>query len=249
MALGHNWSSFMGLLQRIRYRDGKIGVVTRNHYTEVDWNASNRWLMHDLTKELAGDTAVTFKQKIDRSRFFKKRYGLEIDIAKEDHTDAYLPFEEIERAKAKLKDGDFVNIVRGVINKNAPPNAVFGGSAWVGHVGMIVHGADGKVHLIHSAKPAVREELLDDYIAKEKKKNRRTRMQPANSRLLGFKFLRLKEKPLENLRKIDGKEAPQADPTQRSAAEILVRFISSLQKQEVFAPTSSFVRKFSYGHI
>ncbi|HEX4412246.1 MAG TPA: N-acetylmuramoyl-L-alanine amidase-like domain-containing protein, partial [Lacipirellulaceae bacterium] len=33
MALSHNWPSFMMMLQRIRYRNGHIGVATRNHYT------------------------------------------------------------------------------------------------------------------------------------------------------------------------------------------------------------------------
>ena len=31
MALSHNWPSFMRMLQRIRYRDGHLGVATRNH--------------------------------------------------------------------------------------------------------------------------------------------------------------------------------------------------------------------------
>src|SRR3990172_3362680 len=38
MALSGGWPAFMKMLQRIRYRDGQIGVATRNHYTEADWN-------------------------------------------------------------------------------------------------------------------------------------------------------------------------------------------------------------------
>ena len=52
MALSHNWPSFMKMLQRIRYRDGHLGVTTRNHYTEADWNISNRWLVEDITAKL-----------------------------------------------------------------------------------------------------------------------------------------------------------------------------------------------------
>jgi len=33
MALSHDWPSFFTMLQRIRYADGQIGVLTRNHYT------------------------------------------------------------------------------------------------------------------------------------------------------------------------------------------------------------------------
>jgi hypothetical protein len=37
MALSRSWEKFFWMLQRIRYRDGAIGVSTRNHYTEMDW--------------------------------------------------------------------------------------------------------------------------------------------------------------------------------------------------------------------
>src|SRR5437868_6898120 len=80
MALSHNWPSFMRLLQRIRYRDGQLGVATRNHYTEADWNVSNRWLVEDITKRLAGDTAVKFHEAINRTKFFKDRYKLDIKV-------------------------------------------------------------------------------------------------------------------------------------------------------------------------
>jgi hypothetical protein len=34
--------------------NGQIGVATRNHFTETDWNPSNRWLVRDITAEVAG---------------------------------------------------------------------------------------------------------------------------------------------------------------------------------------------------
>ena len=90
MALGHDWPSFMRLLQRIRYRDGQIGVATRNHYTEADWNPSNRWLVEDITAKVGGEHVVEFRQRIDRSKFLKKRYKLQVDIPVEQHKDVFL---------------------------------------------------------------------------------------------------------------------------------------------------------------
>ncbi|MEX0610909.1 MAG: N-acetylmuramoyl-L-alanine amidase-like domain-containing protein [Pirellulales bacterium] len=87
MALSHNWPSFMKMLQRIRYRDGQLGVATRNHYTEADWNVSNNWLVEDITAQLAGQRAVTFEQSIDRAKFLKNRYGLEVDVPVVQHRD------------------------------------------------------------------------------------------------------------------------------------------------------------------
>jgi hypothetical protein len=153
MALSQNWPSFMKMLQRIRYNDGRIGVVTRNHYTELDWNESNRWLVEDITAKLAGDAAVNFEELIDRAKFLKSRYGLEVNVNVVKHQDVYLPFEEINRAKGQLRDGDFVNVVRGTVKQGAAPNEIFGGSAYVGHTGLIALSEDGDVHLIHSSEP------------------------------------------------------------------------------------------------
>jgi len=211
MALSDNWPTFIKTLQRIRYRDGKIGVTTRNHYTEADWNKSNHWLVEDITADVAGDQAKKFHQAIDRKNFFKKRYKLDVDVPVEKFDDVFIPFEAIDRAKPKLQDGDFVNIMRGTVSKDAPASDLsdtFGGNAWAGHVGMICHGKSGEVHLIHSTVPSVREEPIDEYIARSTKtmKDDDAKGKP---RLLGFKFLRLRDDPMKNLQEIDGPDAPR----------------------------------------
>lgn len=208
MALAQNWPSFMKMLQRIRYRDGQLGVTTRNHYTEADWNISNRWLVEDITAKLAGDKAVKFSETIDRARFFKNRYKLQVEVPVEKHEDIYLPYADIDRAKKDLQDGDFVNIVRATVNPDAPPNETFGGSAFVGHVGLIAHGPQGQVHLIHSTPPQVREEPIEEYISRSTEENAANDA-AGKARLVGFKFLRLRKKPLEHLKKIDGPNAPR----------------------------------------
>jgi hypothetical protein len=207
MALSHNWPSFMKMLQRIRYRDGRLGVATRNHYTEADWNVSNTWLVEDITAELAGDAAVKFEQTIDRAKFLKNRYRLEVDVPVVQHRDMYLPFEHIDRAKDALRDGDFVNTVRGTVNPDAPPSETFGGSAFVGHVGLVVH--DGaEVHLIHSTRPKVREETFESYIARSTTDKEKLDKE-GKPRLVGFKFLRLRDDPWVRLRAVDGPDAPR----------------------------------------
>ncbi len=201
MALAHDWPSFFRYLQRIRYTDGKIGVATRNHYTEADWNPSNRWLVEDITREIAGSAAVDFRQKIDRGAFLKKRYGLDVDIPVEQHTDVYMPYDQMDGPLPQLKDGDFVNVVRGY---PIPSGQSIHSSAWVGHVGLVARGDSGELHFIHSTKPQVREETIGSYIARANEK--RTEGKP---QLLGFKFLRLCLHPQANLAKIDGAEAPR----------------------------------------
>lgn len=230
MALTDSWPGFMRMLQRIRYRDGRIGVATRNHYTESDWNPNNSWLVRDITEELALEKVVRFKQKVDRARFLRNRYKLETDIPVEEAVHEFIRFEDINMAKPHLRDGDFVNIVRGRPPKPQPldqageqpgvsgdsevtPDAdkmqeIFGGSAWVGHTGLIVLGEDREVHLIHSARPHVQEVSIDEYIA-HSTANNAEKDAAGKARLLGFKFLRLRKDPWENLRDLDGDDAPR----------------------------------------
>jgi hypothetical protein len=207
MALSRDWTGFMRLLQRIRYHDGRLGVATRNHYTEADWNVSNRWLVRDLTAEIAGARAVPFAQKIDRAKFLLNRYGLKAPAPIEDFRDTFIPLDALDLALPQLRDGDFVNVVRASITLGGHANTeIYGGQAWVGHTGFVAHGPDGTVNIIHSAEPAVREESFAQFIAHAREK---AAAPVAKQRLVGFKFLRLADDPMANLRKIDGPDAPR----------------------------------------
>ena len=208
MALSRDWTGFFRLLQRIRYRDGQIGVATRNHFTEADWNPSNRWLATDVTAELAGDAAKKWDAKIDRARFLKNRYKLETQFPVEKLRDTYLPYEAIARADAHIQPGDIIELVRGVVKPGAPESDIFGGNAWIGHVGLAARGPDGSLHVIHSAEPKVREETMAALIARETAHNAE-KDAAGKPRLLGFKILRLAADPLANLRQLDGPAAPK----------------------------------------
>ena len=207
MALGADWPRFMVLLQRIRYRDGQIGVATRNHYTEADWDVSNRWLVEDITAEVAGDAVQKYSQKVDRARFLQKSFGLKVDIPVEQHEEIFLPYDEIGRADPELQEGDFVNVVRGNPGSGGDKDGIFGGNAWVGHTGLVVRGEDGTLHFLHSTQPKVREQPLQEYIDNSNK-DRAEKLAAGKPVLLGFKFLRLRDDPLAELKKIDGPHAP-----------------------------------------
>ncbi len=218
MALTADWPAFMKMLQRIRYRDGQIGVATRNHYTEADWVKSNRWLVRDVTQELAGDSGVKFDERIDRAKFLQGRYGLTVDIPVEMHHDLYLPYTEVDRAAGQLQDGDFVNICRGVVKPGNSPAEPVPGSVYVGHVGIVAHGPDGTLHMIHSTTPQVREEPLAQYIARSTA-TAAEQDAAGKPRLVGFKFLRLEDDPIANLRKLDGPGAPRVSLPLEDASE------------------------------
>lgn len=197
MALAQDWRSFMVLLQRIRYRNGEIGFTTRNHYTEADWDMNNAWLVEDLTDELVGEKAAKLKSKINRQKFFEKRAGIKKEVAVQNFQGTYIPADLVESVLPHLKDGDFVNVVRGTK-----------GGQSVTHVGLIAHGEDGTVHFLHSTPPRVREEPIMDYVARGLKYNPERRAE-GKDEFLGFKFLRLREDALENLALLDGPGGPK----------------------------------------
>ena len=232
MALSDNWKKFFAMLQRIRYKDGVIGLLTRNHYTEADWTVNNSWLIKNITDSLPGVKSKQVTTKIDRAKFFSK-WGIGQDIPVQELNWSYIPASEVPKALKYLKTGDFVNVVRGY-----SPDDVF-----VGHVGIISVGENNVVYLIHSTEPEVKIEPLLDYMKrslelnkvriKENEKiarknieimkyNEKLRSQnngnphPDEKKLLslkpifyGFRFFELQENALENLKKIDGPNAPK----------------------------------------
>ena len=168
MALSDDWWSFLRTLQRLRYRDGEIRMVTRNHYTIADWNRNNAFLFEDLTTTLGGgDVCVPLQQVCRRARFFAK-FGIGQDIPDEPIKDHYIPKERLPEVLEELRNADFVNVIRGGEQ-----------SQFCGHTGLIALGDDGTVNFLHSARPTVREQPLIEYVNSDR-------------RCLGVKVLRLR---------------------------------------------------------
>ncbi len=186
MALSAGWAEFFWMLQRIRYKDGVIGVVTRNHYTEADWNPANAWLLTDISRELAGASVATYSMQADRAKLLRDRYQLSRDIPVQTVTDAYVPKNRIAAIENQLQEGDMVNVV-----------SARNGETLVSHTGLVVLGPGGKRHMIHSAEPMVREETFASFIQRAEQREARSTAQGKSPLLLqGFKFLRLNDNPV-----------------------------------------------------
>lgn len=183
MALSKSWEEFFWMLQRIRYKDGVIGVATRNHYTELDWNVSNRWLVTDISADLAGAGAAGYDMRVDRARFLKTRHNTVRDIPVETSRQAYVPKESVAAIAAQLQEGDFVNVI-----------STRDGEHWASHVGLVVLGPNGERHFLHSSEPRVREETFESYITRAAEREAKNAREGKNGqRLAGFKFLRLND--------------------------------------------------------
>lgn len=183
MALSQSWEEFFWMLQRIRYRDGVIGVATRNHYTEMDWNVANRWLVTDVSADLAGPDGPAYTMTVDRARFLRTRHDTTRDIPVESSRQAYVPKEQVAAIASRLQEGDFVNVI-----------STRNGEYWASHVGLVVLGPNGERHLLHSQAPQVREESFDAFIARALEREARNAGAGKPGQVLaGFKFLRLND--------------------------------------------------------
>jgi hypothetical protein len=183
MAMSQSWEEFFWMLQRIRYRDGVIGVRTRNHYTELDWNVANRWLVTDVSDTLGGANTATYDMRVDRANFLKTRHHTEADIAVETSRQSYVPKERVAEIAGQLQEGDFVNVIS---TKN--------GEYWASHVGLVVLGPNGERHFLHSSEPQVREETFESFMARAAEREARNAREGRNGqKLAGFKFLRLND--------------------------------------------------------
>ncbi|NHZ64580.1 N-acetylmuramoyl-L-alanine amidase-like domain-containing protein [Massilia genomosp. 1] len=180
MALSQSWEEFFWMLQRIRYKDGVIGVATRNHYTEVDWNINNGWLVSDVSALLAGADAAAYEMKIDRAAFLKMRHNTASSIPVQLSLENYVAKDKVASVVGQLQDGDLVNVI-----------STRGGKLWASHVGLIVVDANGQRNFLNSAEPQVREESFDAFFARTSAREERNGKN--GMKLAGFKFLRLND--------------------------------------------------------
>jgi hypothetical protein len=196
MALSRSWEEFFWMLQRIRYKDGVVGVASRNHYTEVDWNANNSWLVTDISAALAGPGGPSYPLTVDRALFLKSRHHTERQIPVQESREAYIGKDQLQQLLPQMLDGDLVNVV-----------STRDGKFYVSHVGLIVIGPNGQRNFLNSAEPAVREESFDAFFARTAEREERNAREGRNGqKLAGFKLLRL------NLPVVVPPAAPQPRP-------------------------------------
>ncbi|HEX2956856.1 MAG TPA: N-acetylmuramoyl-L-alanine amidase-like domain-containing protein [Chitinispirillaceae bacterium] len=75
LALSSNADEFISQLQRLRYKDGKIDYLHRNHFFVIDWLANNK----DLATLIAPKEAVAVTRIISKKNFFSRK-GLPVQI-------------------------------------------------------------------------------------------------------------------------------------------------------------------------
>lgn len=171
LSLASDWSSFMLLLQRLRYRDGQISLDHRNNDVATEWNDQNGWLFEDVSKMFGGAkqwAEVNFFWS-PKDFFNHMRQG---SARKEmSRQDVYVPRLRVPNVLPELLDGDLVEMVKGSEQR-----------ATIDQMGIVVHSENGEANLIYCAAPEAKQEPLLAYLQR-------------NENMLGMKFLRFRPLP------------------------------------------------------
>ena len=108
LSISDSWDNFFNNLQHIRYKDGLIGMRTRNHYTMADWLPENRWLLTDVSRQVAGDLTKSVTRTISHQAFFAGKKITDMRHVQPDReiTIDYIPSDALLAIKKNLKTGD-----------------------------------------------------------------------------------------------------------------------------------------------
>lgn len=108
LSISDSWDNFFNNLQQIRYKNGMIGMRTRNHYTMGDWLPENSWLLKDVTRTVGAKETKTTTRTISHTKFFDGKGISDMRHVKPDYrkTIDYIPSNALLKIKNNLAGGD-----------------------------------------------------------------------------------------------------------------------------------------------
>jgi hypothetical protein len=108
LSISDSWDNFFNNLQQIRYKDGLIGMRTRNHYTMADWLPENAWLLDDITKTIGKNYTRKVTRTISHENFFRGKGIDDLRYVKPDRniTVDFIPLNALAKIKENLHSGD-----------------------------------------------------------------------------------------------------------------------------------------------
>ncbi len=113
LSISDSWDNFFNNLQQIRYKDGMIGMRTRNHYTMGDWLPENNWLLDDVSDKVAGEFTKQVTRTISHTNFFKNKgiSDLRYVLPDREMTINYVPKDALDKVEYNYKNGDVLALL------------------------------------------------------------------------------------------------------------------------------------------
>lgn len=84
-------------LNQIRYKDGEIGFLTRNHFIESDWMNNNSDIVQNVSARYS--PVAVRRVVIDKASWFRIVHGLDVDVAPIVVDVEYVPYEFVRGLK------------------------------------------------------------------------------------------------------------------------------------------------------
>jgi len=108
LSISDYWDNFFNNLQQIRYRDGFIGMKTRNHYTMADWFPQNKWLLNDVSAMVGGKFTKQLTRTISHKKFFAGKGIADTTDLLPDRkmTIDYVPLDALDDVEPNILIGD-----------------------------------------------------------------------------------------------------------------------------------------------
>ncbi len=113
LSISDSWDNFFNNLQQIRYKDGIIGMRSRNHYTMVDWLPENSWLLEHVSRQVGGESTHQFTRTISHRKFFEGKGITDLRYVQPDRTVTldYVPKEALAKAEKNIRNGDILALI------------------------------------------------------------------------------------------------------------------------------------------
>lgn len=113
LAISDSWDNFFNNLQQIRYKDGIIGMRTRNHYTMADWMPENSWLLEHVSAKVGDQYAKKVTRTISHKKFFEDKGITDMRYVLPDRTITldYIPKEDLLKVQNNLRSGDILSLL------------------------------------------------------------------------------------------------------------------------------------------
>lgn len=113
LAISDGWDNFFNNLMHIRYKNGLIGMKTRNHYTMADWLPQNSWILDDVSAKIGGNFTKKMTRTISHRQFFSAKGITDMRYVLDDRTMTidYVPLQDLHKVGDKINQGDILTLL------------------------------------------------------------------------------------------------------------------------------------------
>jgi hypothetical protein len=132
---------FEKAMNAIRYRDGEVSFIARNHFMNPDWIANNARLVRDATADVAkaaGIDARIRRTLLDRKSWFKKTHRIDADLEPQEVRLAYISVADISEAREKFARAIGAAMIANIVVEDAKAAEKYGTDNDIAHTGFLI---------------------------------------------------------------------------------------------------------------